>query len=1575
MREETFASHMEQPGGISRRTFIQAASGSLVALPTLAGGLVLAPRPAYADEANSQAPAIQGSEYVVIDVVYPYEVGFMVVDVTKGKVNDAGMVSYPPVEGARVTVTSRFNGNTVTGKNPTDKDGVVNIDIRQLAVVEKGEGADNRDLYYFNGSITVEKDGWRRFQTAKVAIEGGTGLQVPAHPIDASDKPYPLLVSFDDWDALYSKNEFLITPANTDDHTVNVSILGLSNDKPATIELWVDGEKSPRQSAQATFQTNEQHLATASFTQPFLKKGDPAALPIGVKCKIAAKQGDETYLWPLAFTTSEGVVDEPSDKEGQKLSPFNSTSGSQTVGTQSSALTTQGTTGLDVKWPDNIPLVGGGGLNFWTPELPIGIYVNPYGMVQITLKSPSWGYLNDGGASDKNGWGKYPLLSVEKQWDKKVKTLKTMTDKTANLVSKPGAVQQIDLFKSFSATVNFQLMALAKWDSSKGNFQGEAAGQIVAAMNFTITENFFAGPIPVLITFALDANLIFGLAAAGTASKKNTNEKLLDAVLDLSRWQWDYTNTGFTMTLNITPSLSVGVGIRGVASISVKGSITLTLFFGVPMGTQPKSLPNPHFAAGWSAQISLVIEIFLFTHSFSLYNKSFSNFYDNWNGAGPAALKSQAEEEAVSALANASIGELLGQMTPITDEMLKKTSEAKLSTQGLTTQSTSDQDEPVLIDWDEFCTRKTGLLNDETPIEFIVYDLAAAMEGKSADRVVGPGRSGDLVAASSPDLQPDSSNGQADGLQTQAAVPGVSWLSAQSASSLPKPGVKALGTMGGIRPSSDLRIFEHVFANPRAKVAALGTDAKSAYEEGTWCFRIASVDIGGGDMRTRIVANCIYGEKQGASRIIEFDTKLEGAPHNDLYDYDFDLAVGREKVNGGLQTTVQLAIISGKRQGTAASVLENAACDLVVSALKFDASEFPGDKDVVTPKEGHSFSRAGNKLTGDETEKRHSILSIQIGLSDPEGPHSGQVNEPGALAAIVMFIDRCANSPEDVLGENAQVRLGIMKVSWENGDATIVNAEHIAQDMGKIDSTVYEMVLYPFFPEYFPRWTFMLRGAKAAYYFLIKIGDLGITVDRTSGIDPAVRLVPCPAQNYYLTSYPDDPAQLTLAPDKRDYSKWTLHKAWFKKRDNSSDVLLLNVAPIGPTGFNVVNFAVNRDGTFIFWPQSRGADEDRVWDASCQEDVKTRPAVYQIMACRIRGDRFSDPFVVADLPHDADTLVTLDTNQDAILEALITEHVDTGERDKDGKIVYCASDIWYTSVPAVRCATATACEAENEFVMPGSAIKFHVAVRNDGNVFLAGCTLALCVLNEATDSFERVQGATAKVSFSKETIRESHYNRSDGKGGLLGLEDDYALAPGKTSVYGVSVTIPTSWESGPKKVLFVASDAVQASNSSVRSQGTELHEQADGDDAQSTEPEAIEFHIEPGDYNIVQVRTATESVQDPNQRHMDTLHVAASGASGSFDSSPLLPPNSSDGADGSGGSGGSDNRAMAPSPRGSLSSAGDALSLGPLALALAAAGAAAAVYERRRAQNESNGAGATPRSGTPSEQGRNGDAE
>lgn len=110
---------------------------------------------------------------------------------------------------------------------------------------------------------------------------------------------------------------------------------------------------------------------------------------------------------------------------------------------------------------------------------------------------------------------------MEQQWQKKVKSFSTMSDKTNALASKPGAVQQIDLFTSFSVLFNFQLPALAKWDTRKGLFEDGAADQITATLNFTVSENFFAGPIPVLIIFAVDADLTFGFAVTLYTATQN----------------------------------------------------------------------------------------------------------------------------------------------------------------------------------------------------------------------------------------------------------------------------------------------------------------------------------------------------------------------------------------------------------------------------------------------------------------------------------------------------------------------------------------------------------------------------------------------------------------------------------------------------------------------------------------------------------------------------------------------------------------------------------------------------------------------------------------------------------------------------------------------------------------------------------------------------------------------------------------------------------------------------------------------------------------------------------------------
>ncbi len=1753
---------------LSRRSFVELSTGLLTSLPVLAGGFVLAPRPAQAEPDATDASEIAGKEsaYVVIDVVSPWEVGFMVVDVSKGTTNDAGMVVYPPVKGAHVEVISRFNKQVATGV--TNDDGVANIDIRKLAVREEGEDENNLDDYHFNGTVSVTCDGYRNFKTALLFVEGGTGLQVPAHSADEMGIPYPHLVSFDEWDALYSRNDFVVTAANSDNHTIGVEIWDLPRSGEATVSLWVKGERSARASMVATlgervkagtkriryevfdpdygerirFREEDVYAtpATASFTAPFLKADDKAVLPIGAHCEIRVAQDGTTWSWPLAFTTSTGVVDEPSGKENTKLSPIN-TSGSSG-------------SGLDMKWPGDIPLVGGGALKFWAPELPVNLYVNPFGLAQFTIKSPSWGYLNDGGASDKNGWGKYPRKSVEQQWEKKKKVMKSMSDKTSALVSKPGAAQHIDLFKSFSVMVNFQLLALAKWDNKKSLFEGEVAGQITAALNFTITENFFAGPIPVLITFALDASLVFGLSAAAYSTRKDKDERFLDAIFDFSRWRWDYANTGFTMTFSITPSLSVGVGIRGIASISVKGAITLTLYLGVPMGTQPEGVPSPHLAAGWSAQVSLVLELFLFTQSFALYNKKFEYFADNWEGKDPG-VSGQAEDAAMGALANMSIAELLDGLVPITDAMLAQTREASFSTQALSAQAEKVRSE---VDWDAVAREEIVELEDGSIMTFTVYepygplaevndDAGRQALGDGADSEAAEGAAPDVVTTNgSDDVIPTTSTevgeqadaastdeqakragaddsakqaGQAkqagiddlaeqaastsvaeeivttdgaeravptgeagqtaegsqstqqvsdadatpagsereavssvsqddanastlggdagatdpeasttqgpvdkqiaedgtpqesaedgtpkesaeDGTPKESAEDGtpqesaadssaleaqaeiddtstVTWLSSMAEESLPSLGVAALGAQGGVRPSSDKRLFgsddHHVLNASHAKVIDIGAPIGKTKEHGVWCFRIASVEVDG-QQRTRLVANCIEGDPVGTMRLIEFGFTVDGIGHADLYDYDFDV-VAKHELYGHNQSerdtrptthidrsVIHIVILSGRRGNGGSTPLASASTDLCLTYLWLFSTDFVGSSEVLKPYDSgreprgstgqaphgssHGFSIRASKIANEGMDKLHCISNLQI-TGRPKGTWNFEL-------VAVTFLDRFADTPEEVLGEQAHVRVGAFEVlrtpygGQPRYEDNYVIWQYAAdwwhKHVGDIDSTVYELEVYPgAYP--WDSWYLMLRGAKQAHYVKIAAYEnprgyyMFGTPSRCEDYDCSIRLVPCAALGGFLTSYPTDPVELTLPADQRTYAKWTLHKATW-----SSDATpKLQMESIGPAGFNVVNFAVNPSGTFIFWPHTRDDNSYPVRSADGNEAMTPQDACYQIMACRVRGGRFSDPFVVADLPTDTDSLSVVSTNGSAVVEMLRNVYVDTGDRNDQGLPVYHAADIWYTSVPAVRCVTATACEAVEPFVSPGGKISFHVAVRNDGNTFLSGCSLTLCALDESTGMFERVEGATTQVTFDNGTICASIYNQDDGSGGLTNLEPDYALAPGKTSVYRATVTVPSTWPSGEKKVLFVASDGVLATG--LVAQGDELQAMADELDAG-----AVEFHIEPGEYRVVQVQTQAD--QDLEQRHMETIAVDAFGASGEFAPAPVTIAGGDETTDGG----------VIPAGGGGLSTKGGGLpntgdghlgsGFGVAGVGFAALGAAMATYERRRVENE-----------------------
>lgn len=1611
---------------VSRRDFFKIVTGSIVAMPAVAGGFLVPPTTAYAEENLSETHGGTADGVVErIKVVAKNEAGFCVVDMSKGGTEK--------VVGATVRLTSRYNGKSV--EDVTDEDGIVTLDIRELA-----ENPDNLDLnkletYEFNGSILITCDGYRTVEIPLARIEGASPMIVPSRPL-TDGLPYPRSTSFDEWDALYTENAFAQTPSNTDEHvlTLDWRQVGTGN---ATISL---KRGDTGETLLSTTATPNDGVLTASFKGAFLKEGSADALPKDAAFVVEVVQDGRTYSNDINLKVVEGAIEAPASKEELTLTPINTNIGGSNQ------------TGLDLKWPSGLPLVGGGSLKTWSPDLPVNVYVNPFGYIQVTIKSPSWGYKADNSGSNEQGWGTYPQKSVADQFNKMVQTAEKMSTATTTALASPKFFSKIDMAASFSLMGNFQIVAAAQWNKDKGTFQGLLGAQLFLACDASITENFFAGPIPVLITFGINSSLTVGINC-GIYSVKDPNkpdEKLIEAAFDFSRWRFDYTDTGLTVTINITPSLSVGVGIRGVASISIQGKFTLTMYFGFTYRGEldTKTHPLPHYIFGYSAQINLVMHMFLFTKTFSLKNWKYRDFYNNWEG-GLKAAADEAEGDMMRAMADQSMPALLGQMNIITDDMLTQTAEFE-GAAGLSGQSVEGDGAPdglAFFDWETMREDDiTAPLADGTPITYTVYSLLEEEEGneqpveeqvadesqqeegqqedvvqqpQDVDATVvdttgvdaGPAEDAAVAEVAAADVAltamaeevlPDETEQLADTassaeelvVQEDALVAEVAAdapveavpVSAEPATdaadtsgapqrkrgrlrrrssitytprgsggegltamswnflNLPNPGVMQLGNERGIRPSSDTIVAEKVFGDPRVKVLNVNLLPGTETARATCCFRIASVTVDDAP-RTRLVMTIIHTEGSDQSwlestphyRVFDFDINdIEGVSHKDLYDYDFDIALttrtetytngpNGEKIDVEIER-LRIAIVSGRRASGDATSLASAATDLVFTYISVDVDEL---HDTVMPTYiAHSIP-ASDVMGSDG--RYHCISSLQCVPDKAKGTDT----------LIISYLDRIADNPDDILSDEegkVDIKPSFILVNVHIGNMLIPKREDIDAKMGVIsDPGVFELSLSPKIGGYF---TLAMRGLKRTYFYLLDVNSENATLSNImmgATLDTSMHLVPWPQQDCFLTSYPKAEYVETLAqnwrnPDELDRSQWVLQKATWNTETAVPGMAMLSFEPVGPESFNFSNFGINSHGTFIFWPQGKDGDDGRIYNEDGSFEQNEDTPVYQIMACRIRDGKFGDPFVAADVTHDMASMHVVDTRgENCPLEVLSTELVDPNDDE-----VYYASNLWYTSVPNLNCATVLGCECPIPLAAPGGTLRFNITIRNDGNTYLSSCYAAMWV-HEDDGSVHHVN--SSKVTFSEKTLLESRYNPRLEDGSLQDVESDFSLAPGKCSVFAADVVIPSDWE-GDKYVSFTATMATMAEHGGLNTQAEE-----DASVYQS-------YEVGPGEYKVYQQRTSTD--QDPDRTHMHVITVVPPEAQGDpYSDAPVRTKGANDTRPGD--DGGHVDTKPTGGARGTgarLPETGDPSSV-VLPAGLALAGAAMTAYGARRAANES----------------------
>ena len=1598
--------------GITRRGFLGATFGTLLSLPALGGvGLFSQERVAYALTAQEEAGAsFTNEELAKITVIRRDQMCVVAVDMSKVQnvvIDNGGLESgtIPPeafVVGTTVTLTSRYNGVTQTLQ--TDDEGKVVFDIREMSENEEGADVNALDLYEFNGTLEITCPGFRTFKTALIRVHGTDVLVAPTRSFVPGDATaYPHMISFNEWDVLYLRNEFLTIASNTD--VQRLEFEGRGFDSGDVTVTWREQESGA--TFQSTTATPEDGVVKASFEGTFLQLGAAGSLEIGKAYELAVTQGDLTYVWPLQMSLRKGILSQAINTtlEMMPLSP-----GGSSVETQmqvqadpqpapfSPPGSTSDTASLSFTWPKWVPVVGGQKASWLNLiKTPLSVNVDPFGFAQITYTIPIYGYRRDSSKPDEGGWKRYPYDSIADSYKKARESTESMMEKAGsgwNAFKNGVAASDLKTWGVFDFQIYAQFMAAMKWDNKQGIFQGMGGGQLRASCSLTFTMNFYAGPVPVLISFSFIADVVVALMCdmytlATDAADMPLEDYLPTYLLDVTAWRFDFSNSGLTVSITLTPSLSVGVGVSGIASISLRGKAVFTMSYSL---TPAKNRPFPHTTMGFSAACEVVIQFFFYTQTFEIPQLSvpYQKLHDNWDG-----VKTQ-DDFTVEVPGPGKFSDFIDGMRIVTNAMLERTSEASgMATQSLDAQAEDDSRWSTTLTMREIWQRAiaealaTAVNNGSGTLRYQSYRFKrpprAGMTAQ-ADEAVDVESVAPVWHRGSSVRYEDCRNViVAEGLAPQA-----------EGSFLPEPEVAGVSPAGGVRPKSDVVIStreggnDMVHGDPRMKVIDIQTSTSAGSSIRATCsFRIGTVDVPGAGMRSRIIMTVLDASDElswfvGKQRVIDFDIYDADVDHADLFDYDFGLEFSSySTAAGGVEASidqVEIVLVSGRRADGDGTSIIAAGTEMYFTYLQFYAQDL---------------------LSEDFSNPQYLQLTLSAdNVMDPQGAGDGLMHNLSNICCVadtaeangsllVAYLDRAAATAEGVFSDDASVctvrpRFLTFRSDAINVDVMVPDSSALDELLDRLNRSDPSVMRLTLSPKIGGLYTLSLQGQTTSYFYVVGTDAERATLTQAKACDlpeSTLNLVPWPAQDCFLTSFANAAYRESAefkggTQDTWDRSQWVLQKAWWQA---SGDGYALGFEEIGPKGFNFSRFALNSSGTFLFWPEGRTGSDEHFYDAEGNHTVTgENDAVYRIMACRVRknGDgslHFSDPFIAADLPHDMDSLEAVATfDRYAPFEVISTELVDTGERmpSNTGEQVtlYHAARVWYTSVPNLQCATVIASNCALPAVSAGGTAKFDVTIRNDGNSFLSGCHLQMFVheveVDEKGNAKRDAQGnyvdngvkpvANAGLGLSTTeldvdfaaALQASAYNPADDNGNPTDVEPDRALAPGKRSVYRVEVPIPAEWgdETPNAGNLVVKYISFNATNPEM-AEGGGLAAMADDDEG----PVYQQFSVEPGSYPVVQNRSSLDQSKDRRFTERVVVNTPTSAIAAYADA----PTTIETAVVGSGGTSTSTRTTTSTSTSTKTPTTGDPGSLAlPLGLGLAGAGAAVAAYERRRAANE-----------------------
>ncbi len=1346
---------------VSRRGFL---TGSMAFAAGLAldcmGGDFFYATPAWA---NSSTPETK------IILVGSTQLGVVVYDMT-----DPNKPTVVP--NAQVTITSRFNSKSVTGTS--DAEGKIVLEIKDLAE----DDPDNSNEYpSFNGSINVQKDGYREVNIPLARICGHSAFIAPTRPLD--NKPYFRSLTFNDWDVQYSKPQFTKSDVNTEIHTIKGELWMPDASQNPTANLIFAKDGKEKQIESFKILKKEGNVTTVEISQEFLNSTKDTCINDSITPKVIFGQdgSQQQFETTVNITAKEAPIKEP-----KKLSKVVVPSAND----HSVKL---------FKLPDKyIPPLRNMNFSVWQPTCPFIFQISPAGFLIM-----GYGYSDLVGKDDtghilpETEWKKYPTKSFMQQMQDKWKN----TLKKHEKYKKQSTIPNTDKTKllshrlttNFTAGVKLQAFGMMKIDYETMAWTGALSAVFVAQASATWTWQCTFLYVPVFFQISPSCSFNVSLYLGATGNNPETPENF---TFTPSRT--------FGFGINISIAVTAGIGIEGFVSFSCTGSAYVSAFLNYLPNPDAES---PRVIAGYGVSVYLTIQLFLIKFSFTAWELDEPQAFDssketsrlssaNNENESPEALNSRLSNELKGKLglsANDSSIEVGSGEMPSFEELEKNavivTAAEMLNSQEFEMTKDFSGVSPVIISFDspETLPNSTDVFNVDSPFADIIIEpnqeLANAADDNYLPTYTYTGQAANSDSISNADID-------VEGLSTHV--------------------------LGGINPSFDNLMFKDVTSNPKMK-AIHRTEWSGFFRSHfkPYVFRLATVKIDDQHVRTRIVYHCFNEKVWSAPHVIEFDPGFDGIQRNDLYDVDFDvcrLSSSHGRLNN--RKYVFLIVTHTTRpdgdntefyngiQAKFASLValyetgdEN--CPLKVDPeMTSKLCHAEDDGTLISPA---IVAWSGEEDYSDDLEAcvfaslSYSKIDRKQGLSETTtrcvwfGRY--EVQDDGSIKFKITPSQKPINGFQSVLS-------GIQRMEYtqkHNGCSRVRTTCSFSCDDGKL-RVVKHNAQY-------------VDGLASSRTFFGFGSEDPITFDMDGKNIEKI---------YYYGKLSDTQYRL-LATVKQ------------KNSDGENTSVLYSI-DVNSTYYDGTRFTSNQIGemsgcasdlthdakfTYMFYSENIDGKTGQEYDVDeetgepkVKGDIKQNR--YYIKAIARIGDGssvlFTRPFIFAELEHAADSLVASHVTP-SYIGFLVNDITDMSKS---------ISNIYDVRVPFVTCITPTALECADPFCFPGDSATFSVTLRNDGNVVAQSCTAYLvdASTGERVDSKELTFTKSQQTNTEELDDSATKYDTSSWENNselfnnpLVANEGNDVLVPGDTGTYNVDLKIPDAWSK--EKIVRVEIDDIK----------------------------------------------------------------------------------------------------------------------------------------------------------------------